>query len=393
MKLIERSRATDSRPFVYVGRRVHRTNGSSRAGTVWWAEWCHRGRSHGRTLRTSDKSDALRAARALAGQFATPVVAPVHPPAQSLKSVGQGYIDYQVNRGHAPRTVEKYTLVLKTLNAWARRRGLVAAPELDENGYWAFHRWMLDEGFSHKTRYDRLIVVKQMFKWAARTGLIPTNPLAAVDLIRKPAPTPQPCFTPEQVGELLFRAAAEDKPVIALMAYAGLRFGEVRDLRWSDLGFNRGAAGFIHVMRGGSGETTKSGRPRQIPMHPTLREILLRVPRRSERVFLCRWRQPGRAAWRPLVERTVLMSLKRLCRACGFEGAERFKLHSLRHAFCSMCARNNVSYKYALVWLGHRDSQMLDYYYHAFDETAEAAIRTINYPTPDVARETLDFSI
>jgi integrase len=82
-----------------------------------------------------------------------------------------------------------------------------------------------------------------------------------------------------------------------------------------------------------------------------------------------------------------------MCRECGFEDAERFKLHSLRHAFCSMCARNNISYKYALMWLGHRDSQMLDYYYHAFDETAEAAIRTINYPLPTSAASALEYSI
>jgi integrase len=117
------------------------------------------------------------------------------------------------------------------------------------------------------------------------------------------------------------------------------------------------------------------------------------MPRRGERVFLRRWQQRGHGEWRPLVERITLMSLKRLCGTCGFEEANTFKLHSLRHSFCSMCARNNISYKYALMWLGHRDSQMLDYYYHAFDETAEAAMRTINYPAPVPHDGVLDFVI
>ena len=44
-----------------------------------------------------------------------------------------------------------------------------------------------------------------------------------------------------------------------------------------------------------------------------------------------------------------------------------------------MCARNNISYKYALEWMGHRSSDILDLYYTMFDDTAEAAMRTIQY--------------
>ena len=45
-----------------------------------------------------------------------------------------------------------------------------------------------------------------------------------------------------------------------------------------------------------------------------------------------------------------------------------------------MCARNNVSYKYALVWMGHSSSDILDLYYMMFDQTAELAMKTIQYP-------------
>ncbi len=43
--------------------------------------------------------------------------------------------------------------------------------------YWSFHRWMNDEEYTAKTRYDRLVLIKQFFKWAARTNLIPKNPI------------------------------------------------------------------------------------------------------------------------------------------------------------------------------------------------------------------------
>jgi hypothetical protein len=258
MKLVERARANVTPPYVHIGFRVHRTNGRERTGTVWWAEWCWKGEQGSMTLKPRIKSEAIEAARALAVELRTAATSPVRSPDPTIAVIGDAYIDYQTNRGHAPKTIEKYRLVLKTLVTWAKGASVRRARDMNEERYWAFHRWMIDDGFSHKTRYDRLIVLKQMFKWAARTRLISDDPLAAAELIRKPGPTPQPCFTPEQVGELLARAKAEDRTVFAMMAYAGLRFGEARDLQWSDLRFDRGSGGFIHVLRGGSGGTRRS---------------------------------------------------------------------------------------------------------------------------------------
>jgi integrase len=171
------------------------------------------------------------------------------------------------------------------------------------------------------------------------------------------------------------------RPVFAVMAYAGLRFGEARDLEWADVRLDDPPGGWLVVRRGGSGETTKTGRVRRIPLHPALREMLAAMPQRDERLlYLERRPRLDPHGWFPLAERQTLMTLKRLCRESGFEGDERFKLHTLRHVFCSVCARSNVPFKYALVWLGHRKSEMLDYYFHAFDETAAAAMRTIKYP-------------
>lgn len=249
---------------------------------------------------------------------------------------------------------------------------------------------MLDHDLSHKTRYDRLIVVKQLFKWAARNRLVETNPLAAAELIRQPSPSPQPCFTPEQVGLLLANAHPDDRPLFGVMAYAGLRYGEVRDLEWGDIEFAE-AGGFICVSRGGSAGTTKGGRPRRVPLHPVLSQLLGSVARRGPRVFYCRHYLGRVGKLRPLVERVLLMSLKKLCRDCGLVHPNRYKLHTFRHAFCSMCARNSVAYRYALGWMGHRRSDVLDHYYHMFDATALAAIRTIAYPMPAPAPR--DFEI
>ncbi len=75
----------------------------------------------------------------------------------------------------------------------------------------------------------------------------------------------------------------------------------------------------------------------------------------------------------------MIAELKELCAKLEFPNPRQYKLHTFRHAFASMCPRNNVSYKYALQFMGHKNSDILDMYYTMFDSTAELAISTIAY--------------
>jgi integrase len=117
-----------------------------------------------------------------------------------------------------------------------------------------------------------------------------------------------------------------------------------------------------------------------VPIHPELRAILDALPRQFDRVFTAQPSPKFPSGGNPLNERRVLVSLKRLCRRCKFASPDQYKLHTLRHSFASMCARTNVSYKYALEWMGHRSSDILDMYYTMFDADAHAAMKTLVYP-------------
>lgn len=229
------------------------------------------------------------------------------------------------------------------------------------------------------------MIVKQLFKYAAKERQLAVNPVAGAAVPEAPA-TVQPCFTPEQVAALLAKAGVAELPIFATLAYTGMRFGEIRDLRWSDIQFDQGAGGFIVIQRGGSGRTTKNKKIRRVPINPELRDILAALPRKFDRVFTSPISPRYPDGGCPLNERTLIQSLKDLCARCGFADPNQYKLHTFRHAFCSMCARNSVSYKYALSWMGHSNSDILDLYYTMFDQTAELAMKTIQYrmalPTP-----------
>jgi integrase len=322
-------------------------------------------------LRERRQFELIALADRRVDSYAAADLAALDPPFNVLR---RPYLKYQRDRAHSPKTLEKYDLVLRELSRWAAIERVLCLSQFTEDKYWAFHRWMLDAGLSDKTRYDRLIIIKQAFKWAARNNIIAQNPIKSADLILRPSPNPQPCFGPDQVARLLLAARGQSKAIFALMAYAGLRFGEVRDLQWDDILWDVQRVGFIWVKRGGSHGKTKGGRHRRIPIHPRLAGVLRELPRYGDRVF----HDPGAAESR-ILERKLLMELKGLCERCGFARPHEYKLHTFRHTFASMCARTNIAYKYALCWMGHRRSDVLDLYYEMFDDTAAEAIQTIRY--------------
>ena len=382
MKLEARQHVEGTSPTIHIGHRVYldRRTGQPKVSRPWYAEYCLLGKQRWKALGTTNKGQAVREAHALCqrlhqGQTDLPRTR------VTVKQVVDDYLELQRARGRAPKTIEKYELVTRNLLVWAGGNGDRLAQGLGEDDFWSFHRWLQKAGLKPKTCYDRLTIIKQVFKSAQRRRLIATNPFGGLS-ISKPESAQQPCFTPQQVGLLLSAADDHDRPIYAVMAYAGLRFGEVRDLQWLDLLLGLGEPGYIVVRRGGSGGTTKSRRVRRVPINPELRKLLDGLERKRDRVFSARPSKKHPQGDGPLNERRVLVALKRLCRRCHFVNFKQYKLHTFRHSFASMCARNNISYKYALEWMGHRSSDILDLYYTMFDDTAEAAMRSINYPTP-----------
>jgi len=381
MKLVGRHAVEGTEPTIYIGHRPYRDRRTGKACVTktWYAEYCLEARRHYEPLKTTNKAAAVKQAHAIVQRIESG--SPSKPNRRvDIATLRREYMQTLRDRERAPRTIDKYEYVLGEFEEWADKNGHRYASSLDDRSFWAFNRAMIAGGLSEKTRYDRLIIVKQLMKWAHRARRTGTNPFGGIS-IQKPEATEQPCFTPQQVATLLDRADPRERVIFATMAYAGLRFGECRDLRWSAVLSDRGQHGFIAVRRGGSSGKTKSRRIRHIPIHSELRESLDTSPRTFERVFTARPSDKHPDGGGPIDERRLLRSLKRLCRRCEFANHDQYKLHTFRHAFASMCARNNISYKYALEWMGHKSSDILDLYYTMYDDTAEAAMATIDYAT------------
>jgi site-specific recombinase XerD len=81
--------------------------------------------------------------------------------------------------------------------------------------------------------------------------------------------------------------------------------------------------------------------------------------------------------------------LKNLCRQCGFENPQQYKLHTFRHFFASYCAQRNLSYKYVLEWMGHSSSAILDMYFTMYGRHAQAVMNSMSFEAEKVKSKTV----
>ncbi|CAN5530611.1 hypothetical protein BH09PLA1_BH09PLA1_25170 [soil metagenome] len=379
MKLHDRHACEGTEPVIYIGHREYRRpDGSRYVCPKWYAEWCYEARHRYMALRTTNKQVALRKAHEICRRIRNGEAAP-KVFKYSPQQMRDDYLQLKKNENCAPKTLEKYTFGLGDWVDWCETTHRHSAVAYGSQDFWAYNGFMIENKKGDATRYHRLVLIKQAFKWAAREKHIPENLLTGIKLPR-PEANEQPCFTEAQVAILLATADVHEAAMFACMAYLGLRFGEVRDLKWTDILWDVGNNGFVVIRRGGSRQDkTKSKRVRRIPMNPDLKPYLAKIPRKFERIFSSRPSKIYPEGGRLIREKQVLDSLKSLCKRCEFENPKQYKLHTFRHAFASMCARNSVAYKYALEWMGHKSSDILDLYYKMYDDVAEQAMSTITY--------------
>jgi integrase len=381
MKLYDReSVGGTANPTIYIGHRYRKeSNGEIVISPKWHADWNYLGTKGQEALKTTNKAEALRKAKAISQRLTLGEGRPV-----SLHTEWDELIDAYLNsKRRAPTTMTKYTQVLKRFVEFAKDRNRSRPEHFTSTDFWTFSTYLSEEYDNDEgTIEDQLVIVKQVFKWAVTVcdpQLLVRNPIAA-ERVDEAEDGPQPCFDGDQVARLLEMADEHHRPIWAVMAYLGLRFGEVRDLRWSDFNFKLGAHGWVHIQRGGSGKRTKGKKSRRIPLNEDIRKYLDVLPHHEDgRLF---HQQPSKKypeGGRPLKGDKLLKSVKRLCKRCGFENPDQYKQHTFRHAFASMLARAKVGLQQALDWMGHEDSAILKLYIKLYDKDAEKAIASIRY--------------
>lgn len=380
MKLIDTERVEGT--GVTIGRRVQfrshadgqRREEASRTYTAVYKDFDGRWRQDG--LGTTNRREARRFALEIQHRIEAGRERP-KAGTMLLGTLIDLYLEECRNRGLSPKSLAKYRADLAKLRVFARHANVQTIAQFTPTVFYRFRQHLATSTHKQGVTYApksveaTLVLTKQLIKWAWKQGLTSSHALANVTMITAAA-RPQACFTTAQVETLLAMFDEPDRTALAILAYSGMRIGELEQLRWDDVLLDKGELGMLHIRRGGSADRTKDKDARFVPIHPRIRPLILALPRTGPLVM------PG------VRERTLLARLKRACRKAQFANPDQYKLHSFRHHFASMCANHHVASRKALAWMGHSSSEILDLYYKLHDDESEASMKALaaTFPSP-----------
>ncbi|MGA6938199.1 MAG: tyrosine-type recombinase/integrase [Pseudolabrys sp.] len=208
-----------------------------------------------------------------------------------------------------------------------------------------FDTKLRQDGRSIVMRRKVITSLKTMLTFAQRRGLVAQNVAGAVrikaddrEATRGPVRAGVDFPSMPELNLLIDNAAPRWRPFIISAIFTGMRLGEIRGLRWSDVDLD---AGVIHV-RQRADEWGKMGPPktkagkRDIPLAPivvnALRQWQSDSPK-GELVFATRTGKPQQAT---NIHHHVWVPLLVKCGLTNEAGGHRYNFHLLRHAAASL---------------------------------------------------------
>jgi excisionase family DNA binding protein len=123
----------------------------------------------------------------------------------------------------------------------------------------------IKEGLKKSSTNRELALLKTMFNWAIQEGLLNVNPVKKIKFYSELDNVRDRVLSEGEEERLLAAIAPHALPFILVALHTGLRYGEIKGLKWKNISFEKA---LIKV------ENTKSKKARFIPINSTLLEIL-----------------------------------------------------------------------------------------------------------------------
>lgn len=224
-------------------------------------------------------------------------------------------------------------------------------------------RWQ-GEGLPPATIRNLIKPVQSIYRRAKSRGGVAENPTRDLELPSSPA-REVAIVTPGQATALLDVLPRGDRPLWATALFAGLRYGELRALRWKDVDL---AKGVISVRR--------SWDPKAGPIEPKSRKSRRTVPipaalsdefrdlRIREREFDPEGLVFGRTRSEPFHAATIYRRADEAWKSFALP-AGSLRLHQARHTYASFMIAAGVNAKALSTYMGHSSIKVtFDVYGH-----------------------------
>ncbi len=189
------------------------------------------------------------AGRSATSRFLQPVGDP-HD-ATGLYASMRRYIEHRAVLGSTEQSLWSMERYIRDFIAWCDERSVthpqhVSRPVLERYQRWLYHyRKRNGEPLSIASQRSKLIPLRGLFKWLTRSGELPANPAADLDLPKRMRRLPRAVLTASEMEQVLTLAdtstaiGLRDRAMMEVVYSTGMRRMEVAHLELGDVDAER----------------------------------------------------------------------------------------------------------------------------------------------------------
>ena len=241
------------------------------------------------------------------------------------------YMEWAID--HKKRsTIERNELFLKHLEPYVSGKRL---SEIDIPLVERYKKKRKDHGASNATINRERSFLKAVLNKAVKWRVIKENPLQFMESLPETNLFNR-YLTVDETHALIEASENHLKPLLVTSIYTGLRWGNVRKLKWSEVDLQNGVINL---------EDTKNG-VKIYPLPEVVRQEIMRVKKNSS-LYIFLNPETGKP-WRNL-----RAAFERAKKKAGIQG--HFRIHDLRHSFASNLVMAGSDMKTVQELLGHRN--------------------------------------
>jgi integrase len=350
---------------------------------IWCADFWFDGQHHRESLETGNKKVALRRAVKLDGDLVSGKYQSQRPAeAVTVRQAVEDYLAYLATEGRARKTLVRYRGELSALRDFLEGH---KATRLAQVTPLQFDKFRAERRKDHcpRTLYHEGVVAKQFLDWCRTCKLLVVSPLVDYRL-RKPELEPKGGPTLVQVDRILAASQGPRTTQFAVLAFAGIRAGQLRLLRPADVDLKGGWITIQPV------EGAKTKRKVTVPIHARLKALLEKIRATSKPWFFTEKpsrKYPAGNHW--INTKRLNEDFEKLVRKLGVPAGQKdggFTVHSLRRFFRTFTTNAGVPREVVDAWMGHRsDRSMASVYYKLSDDVSQQFMEKVPFGTGELA--------
>ena len=219
--------------------------------------------------------------------------------------------------------------------------------------------WTSDDGQHTRTVKPstinrELTTLKCALNRAVAWGKLKENPATKVKLFRENNQRVR-YLEKEELKCLLGHCSPRLAAVVLFAVNTGMRKGEIQNLKWRDVNYERGLITLTE---------TKNGEIRYVPINEIVRNVLISTPKHPESPYIFHHAQ-GKDPYN---------FRKAFATALGKAGIKDFRFHDLRHTFGSHLVMAGSDLNTVRELLGHKDLKMTLRYAHLSQDHKARAV-------------------